>query len=181
MSADDLPAWLAAATAADLFWHGIEQLDETPQHALQRLAEEMDVDLNTVAPCLQLLRDGHCILAGGSPLALLSYSPRRGTFKASFDGDLGAYLDGLSATRAGIWLTMLAGEAGSLPSSLDHWLIATLDQGRISSRSDYVAGLAKRYADEMLAGNNLPPEGPMNSLDWFMGRAIWRCAAYRLR
>ena len=141
------PAWLAAVTDNDLSVYGVERGDdETPPQALQRLAEEMDVDLNRVDRCLALLQhEPPCVLAGGSPMAMLAYSPRCRVFRASYDGDLGADLSPVSTARAGVWLTLLSPEAGELPDHIGHWLVARL-LPQVQALNPVVRDLAQAYA-----------------------------------
>ena len=85
---DDCAHWLDALTAADLDLHGVvSQEGINPRETLEDLAEDLGVDLSGVGACLALLQGGHCMLCGGAPMAMLSYSPRREVYRACFDGD----------------------------------------------------------------------------------------------
>ncbi|MFM2402662.1 MAG: hypothetical protein RL223_542 [Pseudomonadota bacterium] len=181
-AATQLAPWLACATADDMAWHGMAiGEDETPQTALQRLAAEMDVNLDEVEPCLKLLQAQPCMLLGGMPLAVMSYSPRLGCFRATFDGNDDADMHRLSDSRAGIWLALLSGEVGSLPATTDNWLIARLDAGQVLCPNGYAKRLADDYAQHAIKGGEAPDADPMAGFDRLMGQAIWRCARHRLR
>jgi len=181
-SAPTLPPWLASVMADDLAWHGVESgEDETPQTAVQRLADEMDVSLDRVQPCLDMLREQRCMLLGGSPLAMMSYSPRLSCYRASFDGIAEADMHQLSISRAGLWLTLLASEVGDLPDTADHWLIARLEGGQVLCSNDHARRLADDYAQRVIKGISAPVADPMAAYDWLMGQAIWRCAGHVLR
>lgn len=107
--------WAKGVTADDLRLHGVDiGAGETASQAVMRLAEETCVDLAMVGRCLDLLRSGRCMLSGGTPLAMLSYSPRLGVYRASFDGDCSADLSALTQPSAGVWLALLSGEVGPL-------------------------------------------------------------------
>ena len=174
--------WFMAVTADDLRLRGVDiGEDETAQQAIERLAAEMDVDLPAVGRCLALLRSGRCMLSGGSPMAMLSYSTRRGVYRAAYDGDCATDLSSMSITCAGVWLTLLSGEIGSLPDTEDHWLIARFTHGGIVASNRYVSDLAADYARQVDVPQIrfLPSEHC--SYEHLIGRAFWRCATHCLR
>ncbi|MDT9000449.1 hypothetical protein RQP53_14330 [Paucibacter sp. APW11] len=174
--------WFKAVTADDLRLQGVDIGDgETAPQAVERLADEMGVDLPAVGRCLVLLRSGRCMLSGGSPMAMLSYSPRRGVYRAAYDGDCAADLSSLSVTSAGVWLTLLSGEIGSLPDAEDHWLIARFAGGGVVASNRYVSDLATDYARQVDVPQIrfLPSEH--GSYERLLGRAFWRCATHCLR
>lgn len=174
------PSWLMLVTHEDLTLNGVEVLPgQAPLAAVLSLAEDLGVGVAQVEPCLKLLQGERCMLLGGSPLALLSYSHRRRRFCASFDGYLEAGMDQLSDSGAGVWLLQLAGEIGALPTRCDHWLIARLEEGQLRSPNEYARGLARRYVEQVLRDGSAPDDD-LNH-EWLMGRAIWRCAAHLLR
>ncbi len=182
----DSTAWLQALTASDLAAQGIDRFDgETPAEAVNRLAEEMAVDVAGVGRCLRLLQDVPCVLAGGAPIALLAWSPRRGVFRASFDTACDADLDGLSPARAGLWLALLSAEVGPLPARPDHWMLLPLDgSGSPGSPGGgvnrHLAGLARHYAQAQMSGTAAVVEG-LAGYDQRLGRALWWCVLHRLR
>ena len=176
------PSWLTQVTREDLAWHGVEILSEdTPLAAVLRLAGDLGVDIAQVEPCLTLLQGERCMLLGGSPLAVLAYSRRRRCFCASFDGGLEPGMEQLNDGRAGVWLTLLAGEVGALPASPSHWLIARLEGARLLSANDYLSGLARHYVERVLADRDTGQEDLPDSYDALVGRAIWLCATHVLR
>lgn len=184
MSTSDLDptAWLQALTSADLAAQGIDVFDdETPPLAANRLAEEMGVDVSNVGRCLQLLADSPVVLAGGAPVGLMGFSPRRGLYRASFDTEVHADLDALSPARAGLWLALLSAEVGPLPERAGHWLLLQLDgQHRVGGVNRHLTALANAYARAQLTGDVTPAEG-LAAYDEQLGRAIWWCATHRLR
>ena len=173
--------WFTAVTAADLDLHGVtSQEGESPTQTIKRVAEESDVALNDVGRCLALLRDGRCLLSGGAPFSLLAYSPRRGVYRASFDGDCSEDLAALSLASAGVWLTLLAGEIGELPPDDQHWLIARLTDTGVVARNPYVQGLANGYASQA----PMPVSADASTgceYEQLIGRALWRCVSHCLR
>lgn len=173
--------WYASITADDMRLHGYTVLDgETPVQALMREAEDMDVDLAAVGRCLQLLANERCILVGGSPVGMLAACPRRGVFFASADGEPQADLPDLSPASAGLWLTLLASEAGDLPQTCaeeNHWLLVRLTP-RVSAMNADVVALAESYA-RMAVHGDVPAE--LGTYERALGQAFWRCAAQRLR
>lgn len=178
----DPTAWLQALTAADLAAQGIDRFDgETPAEAVHRLAEEMAVDVVGVGRCLQLLQDWPCVLAGGAPIGLLAWSPRRGVFRASFDTACDADLDGLTPARAGLWLALLSAEVGPLPARPDHWMLLPLSgTGGIGGLTRHLAGLARHYAKAQMSGTATAVDG-LAGYDQRLGRALWWCVLHRLR
>ncbi len=115
--------WLTPLTPDDLDVFGLEyEPGESPQDAVSRYAIEYDVDLAQVGHCLDFLRSGSVMLCGGAPVAMLAYSPRTSRWRASFDGadEIDRDPDGLTTPRAGVWLTLLASEIGTLPTDADH-------------------------------------------------------------
>lgn len=179
--ADDAFRWLETLTADDLVLHGVlSQTGETPVQTVQRLADELGVDLAGVGACLALLRGGHCMLCGGAPMAMLSYSARRGVYRACFDGECADELSALSTASAGVWLLLAGAELGELPRSDEHWLIAKLTDGGVEASNDYVRDLAENYARQMSdAPNGGSP--PLDAYEALIGRAIWCCASHCLR
>jgi hypothetical protein len=179
---DDPAGWLQGLTAEDLADQGIDAWgDETPSQALNRAAEEMAVDVASVGRCLRLLQHVPCVLAGGAPIGLLAWSPRRGVFRASFDTECDADLDGLTPAQAGIWLVLLSAEVGPLPERPDHWMLLRLDYpGGINGVNRQLVDLASDYAQAQMSGDTEPADGL--ACYWEdVGRAIWWCATHRLR
>lgn len=179
--ADDDLRWLDAVTTADLDLHGvISQEGINPRQTVERLAEELDVDLAGVGACLALLQSGRCLLCGGAPMAMLAYSPRREVYRASFDGECADDLSALSIASAGVWLTLLAAELGELPRTDDHWLIARLTDGGVEAANSYVRDLAASYARQtsVTPGAGSPP---LDAYEVLIVRALWRCASHCLR
>lgn len=182
MTARNVDPWFHAVTADDLRLHGVGIGEgETARQAIERLASELDADLHAVGRCLALLRTGRCMLTGGSPMAMLSYSPRRGVYRASYDGDCAPDLNSLSMVSAGVWLTLLSGEVGDLPITNEHWLIARLTDDGVVAANRYVSDLAADYARQVDAPQFrfLPSEH--GSYERLIGQAFWRCAAHCLR
>ena len=113
--------WLTPLTPDDLDVFGLEyEPGESPQDAVSRYAIEYDVDLTQVGLCLDFLRSGSVMLCGGAPVAILAWSPRTGRWQASFDGDSGNDMGEFTTPRAGVWLTLLASEVGTLPTDAEH-------------------------------------------------------------
>ncbi|MFM2120533.1 MAG: hypothetical protein RL722_2001 [Pseudomonadota bacterium] len=181
-AADDPASWVQAVTAEDLAGQGIDAWDdETPPQAVNRLAEEMAVDLASVGRCLRLLAYVPCVLAGGAPVGLLAWSPRRGVFRASFDTECHEDQDGLTLARAGLWLTLLSAEVGPLPERPDHWMLLRLDYpGGIGGVNRQLVELAGDYAQAQMSGDTEPADGLARYYQ-DLGRAIWWCASHRLR
>lgn len=174
--------WVLGVTADDLLLHGVDiDAGETAFKAVMRLAEETGVDLAMVGRCLALLRLGHCMLSGGAPLAMLSYSPRLGVYRASFDGDCSADHSALTPPSAGVWLTLLAGEIESLPETDEHWLIAKFTPAGVIAANPDVSRLAAGYAGMPDASQPWPPSVERDGYERLVGRAFWCCAAHRLR
>ena len=178
---DDGAHWLDALTTADLDLHGVvSQEGNNPRQTLEDLAEDLGVDLSGVGACLALLQSGHCLLCGGAPMAMLSFSPRREVYRACFDGDCADDLSALSTASAGVWLTLLASELGELPRSDDHWLIARLSAGGVEAANGHVRALAANYSRQ----TSVSPGAGAPQLDAYealVGRAFWRCASHCLR
>lgn len=121
------PDWLTPLSSDDLDVFGLEhQPGESPQEAVIRYAREFDVDLDQVGRCLDFLRSGSMMLCGGAPVAMLAYSPRTGRWQASFDGDTSDDIGEFTTPRAGVWLTLLASEIGTLPTDAEHPLALRL-------------------------------------------------------
>lgn len=182
MDAQSPDSWVQAVTADDLRLHGVDIGEgETALQAVEHLACEMDADVHAVGRCLALLRSGRCMLAGGAPMAMLSYSPRRGVYRASYDGDCASDLASLSIASAGVWLTLLSGEIGALPDVEEHWLIARLTDDGVVASNRYVSDLAADYARQadVPQFRFLPSEH--GSYERLIGQAFWRCAAHCLR
>lgn len=178
----DPSAWVQAVTAEDLAAQGIDAFDaESPADATNRLLEEMAADAENVGRCLQLLVDSPVLLAGGAPIGMLAFSPRRGVFRASFDTEVHADLDALTPARAGLWLALLSAEVGPLPERVDHWMLLQLDgRYRVGGVNRHLVDLANDFAQVQLAGDVTPAEG-LAGYDQQLGRAIWWCATHRLR
>lgn len=169
---DDAAHWLESVTATDLALHGVfAQEGETPIQCIERLAEDLDVDLASVGVCLALLRTGKCLLCGGAPMAMLAYSSRLGVYRACFDGECADELSALSIASAGVWLLLAAAELGTLPSSNAHWLIANLAEDGVKATNDHVRELAENYARQMQSPANVasPALDPYEAL---IGRAF---------
>lgn len=174
--------WIKSVSADNLRLHSVDiGAGETASQAVMRLAEETGVDLAMVGRCLALLRLGHCMLSGGAPLAMLSYSPRRGVYRASFDGDCPADLSALTLPSAGVWLTLLSGELGPLPETDEHWLIAKFTPGGVVAANPYVNRLAAGHAGVPDASQAWPPSLERDGYERLVGRAFWCCAAHCLR
>jgi hypothetical protein len=183
MSGTEAPHWLAEVTAQDLHLVGLDapENDRSAQLALLDWAREYDVDLDRVHDCLLFLQSGPHLLLASSPLALMAYSPRRATFRASFDLDFPEGLAEAGMARAGVWLTVLASELGELPTAPGHWLAATMRTSGLSGQNVGILAWVQKYASEL----RLPGEaqhGPaLTDYDRRMASAIWRFAAYALR
>lgn len=179
------PAWVADVTAEDLTIVGIDLQapDQPPADALTAWAADYDVDLGSVTDCLGFLQSGPHLLLVGSPLALLSFSPRRQTFRASFDLEFPNDLAAASLARAGVWLTVVSSEAGSLPTEPGHWLAASLGRHGLEGQNAGVVARAQMYASmlvqrgiaEVLDGASL------SDYERRMSAAVWRSVAHAVR
>lgn len=181
LAPDDHLDWIDAVSSDDLErFVQSANVGEPPPQALQRLAQELDVDLAGVGRCLALLLSGQVMLSGGSPMAFLAYSPRRYVFRASFDGDCDDEQSSLSVAGAGVWLTLFAAENGPLPDSEDDWLITRFTDGGMVSANTSLLNVARAYASQ---GQD-PTAGipaPLDAYDALIGKAFWQCAAHCLR
>lgn len=164
--------------------------DPDPSALLLRWADEFSVDLANVQACLEFLTSGERFLWVASPLALLSYSPRRQRFLACFDLDFPPALTNASAARVGAWLTVLAAEVGLLPTSPQHWLTARLEHGGLAATNEGLLGTARAYAATVMKSASLGASGQANAhdslagasdYDLLVGQAVWRCVAYAQR
>lgn len=184
LAPDDHVDWIDAVTSADLERYGQSvNVGETPPQALQRLAEELDVDLAGVGRCLGLLSTGRVMLSGGSPMGFLAFSPRRCVFRASFDGDCEDDQSSLGVAGAGVWLTLFAAENGPLPDSDHHWLITRFTDAGMVAANTHLLNVARTYASQGLvpsAGIPAPLE-PLNAYNALIGKAFWQCATHCLR
>lgn len=184
MATPDRLSWLADVTADDLALVGIDNPDpsQPPAAVLAEWAREYDVDLGRVHDSLVFLQSGPHLLLVPSPVTLLSYSPRRGSFQASFDLEFPAELGQASFARAGAWLAVVAAESGEPPTSTDDWLAVTVDAAGMRGKSvgvvagaQYYAAILRNYGQEEMAFHGL------NDFDQRMGSAVWRAAAHALR
>lgn len=177
-------AWLADVTADDLALAGIDppEGDQPAGVALADWARGDDVDLGRVHDCLVFLQSGPHLLLAPSPLALMAYSPRRASFRASFDVQFPDELADAGFARAGAWLTVLAAEVGELPTTPDHWLVATMGASGLDGLNVSLLAQAQKYASA-LRELDAVRQGPMAPPDHTrqVAQAIWRCAAYALR
>ena len=181
LAPDDHVDWIDAVTSADLERYGQSvHVGETPPQALQRLAEELDVDLAGVGRCLALLSTGRVMLSGGSPIGFLAFSPRRCVFRASFDGDCGDDQSSLSLAGAGVWLTLFAAENGPLPDSEHHWLMTRFTDGGVVAANTHLLNVARVYAGQGLAPSAGIP-APLDAYNALIGKAFWQCATHCLR
>lgn len=178
------PDWLAHLTAADFARAGIDAEEPSrvsavsPATVLADWAGQYDVDLAKVHECLVLLSSGALLLHAGSPLAVMTYSPRRGCFRAAFDGDGSADLIDLRWPAAGAWLTVVAAENGSLPSQPDDWSIVRLAPAGMCGPNRAAVDLYRRYAHLVAVADHLTPLDPH---DLLLCRSVWACASYALR
>lgn len=177
-------AWLADVTADDLALVGIDppEGDLPAGVALADWARGYDVDPGRVHDCLVLLQSGPHLLLTPSPLALMAYSPRRGTFRASFDMQFPDELTQARFARAGAWLTVLAAEVGELPTAPDHWLVATVGVCGLDGLNVPLLAEAQKYASALREPDTVRQElmaRPDHTRQ--VAQAIWRCAAYALR
>lgn len=183
MSGTEPPRWLAEVTAQDLHLVGLDAPDDDrgAQLALLDWAREYDVDLDHVHDCLVFLQSGPHLLLASSPLALMAYSPRRGSFRASFDLDFPEGLAEAGVARAGVWLTVLASELGELPTELGHWLAATVCASGLGGQNAGILAGVHQYASELCLSGEAQRGLALTDYDRQMSSAIWRCAAYALR
>jgi hypothetical protein len=184
MSTPDRLSWLGNVTTEDLALVGIDNPDteQPPAAVLVDWAREYDVDLGRVHDSLVFLQSGPHLLLVPSPLTLLSYSPRRGSFQASFDLEFPPDLGQASFARAGAWLAVVAAEAGEPPTSADDWLAVTVDATGMRGKSvgvvawaQYYAAILRQYGQEAMAFHGL------SDFDQRMGSAVWRAVAHALR
>lgn len=170
------PDWLTPLTPDDLDVFGLEyEAGESPQDAVIRYARAFDVDLDQVGRCLDFLRSGPVMLCGGAPVAILAWSPRTGRWQASFDGDTSDDIGEFTTPRAGVWLTLLASEIGTLPTDAEHPLALGLPPGFVSEDAETdTVQRARAYAQVAV---DPPPSG----YDALIGAAFWRCVGHALR
>ena len=181
LAPDDHVDWIDAVTSDDLERYGQSvNAGETPPQALQRLAEELDVDLAGVGRCLALLSTGRVMLSGGSPIGFLAYSPRRCVFRASFDGDCEDDQSSLGVAGAGVWLTLFAAENGPLPDSEYHWLMTRFTDGGVVATNTHLLNVARVYAGQGLVTSAGIP-APLDAYDALISKAFWQCATHCLR
>ena len=181
LAPDDHVDWIDAVTSDDLDRYGQSvNVGETPPQVLQRLAEELDVDLAGVGRCLALLSTGRVMLSGGSPMGFLVFSQRRCVFRASFDGDCCDDQSSLSLAGAGVWLTLFAAENGSLPDSDDHWLITRFTDAGMVAANTHLLNVARVYAGQGLVPSVGIPAN-LDAYDALIGKAFWQCATHCLR
>lgn len=168
--------WLTPLTPDDLDAFGLEHASgESSQDAIRRYAVEYDVDLAEVGRCLDFLRSGSVMLCGGAPIAMLAWSPRTGHWRASFDGETDSDPSEFTTARAGVWLTLLASEIGTLPTDAGHPLALRLPLAFVSEDAETdTVERARTYAQ---AAVDPPPSG----YDAFIGAAFWRCVGRALR
>jgi hypothetical protein len=178
-------SWLADLTAADLDAVGIiTSPEERPAAvALAEWAGDYGVDLGHVHDSLVFLQSGPHVLLAPSPLALMAFSPRRQTFRASFDLAFPPEMAHASIARAGAWLTVLAAEVRELPTTAGDWLLATVGGNGLEGPNVGILAWVEMY------GSVLMHRGIADVLDdpllcdynRQMCSALWRCAAYALR
>lgn len=176
--------WLADVTAEDLLLVGLSppESGQPASAVLVEWAREYDVDLGHVYDCLQFLQSGPHVLLAPSPLALMAYSPRRGTFRASFDLEFPQELADVEFARAGAWLTVLASEVGALPTEPGHWLLATVGPSGLDGPNVALLTWVHIYASSLRRhGVDHLAELPLTDYNHQMSQAVWRCAAYALR
>lgn len=184
MPTRDHPAWLADVTAEDLTLVGIDppEAAQSASAALTAWAQAYDVDLGRVHDCLTFLQSGPVLLLSPSPLAVMVYSPRRGTFRASFDLDFPHELADASLARAGAWLTVLSSEVGELPCDVGHWLSATVGASGLTGANVALLSWVQQYASTLRDQEPKPVCSiPLSDYDLQVSRAVWRCAAYATR
>lgn len=185
MSSHDHMHWLADVTAADVDAVGISGgSDHGPASvALVEWAREHDVDLGQVHDCLMFLRSGPHVLLAPSPLALMSYSPRRRAYRASFDLAFPEDMASATVARAGAWLAVLASEVGDLPTAAGHWLVASLGPRGLEGANASVVGRLKAYSDAVLTEGVCAESGhaALSEYERSMCSAVWRCIAYAAR
>lgn len=185
MSDTTRPAWVADVTADDLALVGIDLQapDQPPADALTAWAAEYDVDLGSVTACLGFLQSGPHLLLAGSPLALLSFSPRRQTFRASFDLEFPDELAAAGLARAGAWLTVVSSEVGALPTEPGHWLAASLGPQGLEGRNAGVVAWAQMYASTLVHRGmvDVLDDASLSDYERRMCAAVWRSVAYAVR
>jgi hypothetical protein len=185
VAATDRLAWIAEVSADDLALVGIDPQapDQPPAEALAAWATEYEVDLGRVHDCLAFLRSGPHLLLAGSPLALLSFSPRRQTFRASFDLDFPDELAAASFSRAGAWLTVVSSEVGELPTEPGHWLAASLGSKGLEGQNAGVLAWAQMYASRLVHGGigDTPDDTCLSDNERSVCAAIWRSVAHAVR
>lgn len=185
MVASNRLAWLADVTDDDLALVGIDKPEagQRASVALAGWAGEYDVDLERVHECLSFLQSGPHMLLAPSPLALLTYSPRLRTFRASFDLDFPDDLRDAGFARAGAWLTVLSSEVGELPTHAGHWLSASVGNEGLEGPNVGVVAWAQMYASLLVHRGIADQLGDttLSNYDRRMCGALWRCAAYALR
>lgn len=181
LATDDPVDWIDAVTGLDLERYGQSvNVGETPPQALQRLAQELDVDLAGVGRCLALLISGRVMLSGGSPMGFLAYSPRLCVFRASFDGDGDDDQGSLSVAGAGVWLTLFAAENGRLPDSEDDWLMTRFTDGGMVAANTHLLNVARVYASQGQPQTAGIPAA-LDVYDALICKAFWQCADHCLR
>ncbi len=184
MSTSERLGWLADVSAEDLSLVGLSPPDDGQPASVALLdwAREYVVDLGHVHDCLQYLQSGPHVLLAPSPLALMAYSPRRGTFRASFDLEFPEELADARFARAGAWLTVLASEVGALPTAPGHWLVATVGPSGLDGPNVGLLTWVQIYASSVRRhGVERLSELPLTDYNQQMSQAVWRCAAYALR
>ena len=178
-------AWLADVTTDDLALVGIDppEAGQPASVALAGWAGEYDVDLEQVHDCLTFLQTGPHMLLAPAPLALLTYSPRLRTFRASFDLDFPEELHDASFARAGAWLTVLSSEVGELPTHAGHWLSASVGAEGLEGPNAGVVAWAQMYASVLVHRGiaDLLGDTALSNYERRMCGAVWRCAAHALR
>ena len=181
----DHVAWLAELTTADLDVVGIiTSPEERPASVvLAEWARDYDVDLGHVHDSLVFLQSGPHVLLAPSPLALMSFSPRRQTFRASFDLEFPPEMAHASLARAGAWLTVLAAEVRELPTASGHWLQATVGGTGLEGPNLGILAWVQLYGSVLVHRGiaDVLDESVLCDYDRRMCSALWRCAAYALR
>jgi hypothetical protein len=170
------PAWAQALTSDDFALHGY--LVSSPAAGLSALTTADAIDLHQVTRCLELLRSGACLLHVGAPLALMSFSPALGLYRACFDGAVDLEPTRLTEAQAGLWLTLLAAEV-SLPVHSDDWGLIRLqrgahDQVQMIGLDTLAIEVYQAHADD---------SGPVDPDDYdaWISRAVWICVQHALQ
>lgn len=162
--------WIERVQPDDLARLGVEPQGSPPE-TVRALAIDVCVDLAQVTACMQLLMDGPHVLYVGAPVAVAAYSPRAQRFRVSYDGELAPDLAALDPPAVGLWLTLVAAEAGGLPAAIPHWAMLKLEPQGPSGLNMGAASMLLRYASDRTS---------LDPYELKTAHAFWTCASYCL-